>query len=238
MTTTYAEPGTLNRSQDGDVVGQESGFTVQTKARVPARSPGHRHSPGGRTRPMSLAHQPGGAPRSARTEDASRIGQPTAPAGHRQRQSARRSLGIIGRVEGVEDRGLQILEVVDVHARKATGSQNQPVVLTNDELIRRYRAGERVDQLAAEVAHVQSSGLRLGAAFRHRPRSDDCKGDAHPSPGQLASEVQGIGPDPAHSVGGHQQVWRGPSHAQTASSSARAAGRSAWMSLKRSNWVR
>jgi hypothetical protein len=94
---------------------------------------------------------------------------PPAPGG-RQRQRARRGLGVIRRVEGVEHVALQDLQVVDVHPRHATGGQNRQMGLTNHELIRRYRAGEPINELAA-AAEMTRSGMydrlrRIGVAPR------------------------------------------------------------------------
>ncbi len=86
------------------------------------------------------------------------VSRSPAPAGRGQRHGARSGISVIGGRQGVEHVALQSLEVVDVHARHATGGQNQTVGLTNDELIRRYQAGERLDELAA-AAEMTRSGL-------------------------------------------------------------------------------
>jgi hypothetical protein len=107
---------------------------------------------------------------SARVEELDGLGQaPPAPSG-RQRLRARRGLGVIRGVQGVEHLALQRLQVVDVHPRHATARQNRWMGLTNDELTRRYQAGEPVDELAA-AAEMTRSGMydrlhRLGVAPR------------------------------------------------------------------------
>jgi hypothetical protein len=69
-----------------------------------------------------------------------------------------RGLGVIRGVQGVEHVALQRLQVVDVHPRHATAGQNRRMGLTNHELIRRYRGGEPIDQLAT-AAEMTRSGM-------------------------------------------------------------------------------
>jgi hypothetical protein len=95
---------------------------------------------------------------SAGVEELDGLGQaPPAPSG-RQRPCARWGLGVIRGVQGVEHVALQRLQVVDVHPRDATAGQNRRMGLTNEELIRRYRAGEPIDELAA-AAEMTRSGM-------------------------------------------------------------------------------
>jgi hypothetical protein len=107
---------------------------------------------------------------SARVEELDGLGQaPPAPSG-RQRPRARRGLGVIRGVQGVEHIALQRLQVVDVHPRHATAGQNRRMGLTNEELSRRYQAGEPIDELAA-AAEMTRSGMydrlrRIGVAPR------------------------------------------------------------------------
>jgi hypothetical protein len=107
---------------------------------------------------------------SAGVEELDGLGQaPPAPSG-RQRPRSWRGLGVVRSVEGVEHVALQRLQVVDVHPRHATAGQNHLMGLTNDELIRRYRAGEPINELAA-AAEMTRSGMydrlrRIGVAPR------------------------------------------------------------------------
>jgi hypothetical protein len=96
--------------------------------------------------------------------------QPPPASGGRQGLRAGWGLGVIRGVQGVEHLALQRLQVVDVHPRHATPGQNHPMGLTNEELIRRYRAGEPIDELAAAVEMTRSGMYdrlrRLGVAPR------------------------------------------------------------------------
>ena len=99
-----------------------------------------------------------------------------APAtGRRQGGRTLRGVGIIGGLEPVEHRALQVLQIVNVHPPHRTARQNALVGLTNDELIRRYNANESLASLA-QAAGMTRSGLyerlrRLGLPPRLRPGS-------------------------------------------------------------------
>lgn len=104
------------------------------------------------------------------SNEATIIGKSAAAPGGGDRRRARRSVSVIDNLESVEHIALQHGQVVDVHAQHATAGQNQEVSLTNDELIRRYKAGERIDELVA-AAEMTRSGVydrlrRLGIKAR------------------------------------------------------------------------
>jgi hypothetical protein len=113
---------------------------------------------------------------STGVEELDGLGQALPAPGRRQRPRAWRGLGVVRGVEGVEHVALQRLQVVDVHPRHATAGQNHPMGLTNDELIRRYRAGEPIAELAA-AAEMTRSGMydrlrRIGVAPRSGTDTD------------------------------------------------------------------
>lgn len=107
---------------------------------------------------------------SASAEKPDRVNQTAPAAGGRQRRRSRWSVSVISSVQPVEDVALQIRQVVDLHPGHATARQNQPMGISNEELIRRYRAGQPVDELAA-AAEMTRSGMydrlrRLGVKPR------------------------------------------------------------------------
>lgn len=108
--------------------------------------------------------------RSGVAEQSGGLGYGPAPAALRQRQRPRGSVSVIRGVQPVQDSALQLVEVVDVHPPTVAAGDNHPVGLTNDELIGRYQAGERLDTLSA-AAEMTLSGLhdrlrRLGVPAR------------------------------------------------------------------------
>src|SRR5205823_3766246 len=108
--------------------------------------------------------------RSAGPQQPGRVDLAAPAPGGRQRPRARWRVGIVECLQVVEDVAFRRLHVVDVHSPHATAGHNQAVGLTNEELILRYRAGERLDQLTA-AAGMTRSGLydrlrRLGVKPR------------------------------------------------------------------------
>lgn len=108
-------------------------------------------------------------------QQAGHVVQAAPAAGRRQGDRPLRGFGVIGGLEPVEHRALQVLQVVNVHACSVPPGKMPPVGLTNDELIRRYNANEPLAALA-QAADMTRSGLyerlrRLGLPPRSKPGS-------------------------------------------------------------------
>lgn len=110
-----------------------------------------------------------------RAQQAGHVAQAAPAAGRRQRDRPLRGFGVIGGLEPVEHRALQVVQVVNVHTRSVPPGKMPLVGLTNDELIRRYNANEPLASLA-QAADMTRSGLyerlrRLGLPPRIKPGS-------------------------------------------------------------------